>query len=72
MKLYGTDKMIEELNKTIGASADEVLTMMNKSVIDFTGEAPQFDDLTMLCLQFFGKPDELTVEAKVEKLHDGQ
>ena len=32
--------------------------------------SPQFDDITMLCLQFFGKPDELTVEAKVEKLHD--
>ena len=69
-KLYGTDRMIDELNKTIGAPANEVLTIMNKSVMDFTGEAPQFDDLTMLCLQFFGTHEELTVEANTEKLHD--
>ena len=69
-QLYSTERMIEELNKTIGAPASEVLTMMNKSVMDFTGEAEQFDDLTMLCLQFFGRPDELTIEAKTEKLHD--
>ena len=69
-ELYGTDKMIEELNKTIGEPANEVLSIMNKSVMDFTGEAPQFDDITMLCLQFFGKVHELTVEAKTEKLDE--
>ena len=69
-KLYGVDRMIEELNGTIGASVSEVLNIMNKSVMDFTGEAPQFDDLTMLCLQFFSRHDELTVEAKIDKLHD--
>ncbi len=69
-QLYGTERMIDELNKTLGAPADEVLSIMNKSVMDFTGEAMQFDDLTMLCLQFFGRPDELTVEAKTERLHD--
>ncbi|MBQ7219917.1 MAG: SpoIIE family protein phosphatase [Synergistaceae bacterium] len=69
-QLYGTDRMIDELNRTIGAPANEVLSIMNKSVRDFTGEAPQFDDLTMLCLQFFGRHDELTVEAKTENLHE--
>ncbi|MBQ4400713.1 MAG: SpoIIE family protein phosphatase [Synergistaceae bacterium] len=69
-ELYGTDRMIDELNRTLGAPADEVLDIMNKSVMDFTGDAVQFDDVTMLCLQFFGKPDELTVEAKTERLHD--
>ena len=69
-ELYGADRMINELNKTINAPSSEVLSIMNKAVMDFTGEAPQFDDLTMLCLQFFGRHHELTVEAKIDKLHD--
>ena len=27
---------------------------MKKSVDDFTGEAPQFDDITMLSLKYYG------------------
>lgn len=54
-ELYGTDRMIEALNSTIGMSAEEVLRTMKKSVDDFTGEAPQFDDVTMLSLRFLGK-----------------
>ncbi|MBQ7543619.1 MAG: SpoIIE family protein phosphatase [Synergistaceae bacterium] len=69
-ELYGQERMLEELNSTTGAPAKEVLAIMNKSVMDFTGEAPQFDDLTMLCLQFFGKPSKLTVEADTDKLHE--
>ncbi|MBQ7168897.1 MAG: SpoIIE family protein phosphatase [Synergistaceae bacterium] len=69
-ELYGSDRMIDELNRTLGAPADEVLGIMNKSVMNFTGKAPQFDDLTMLCLQFFGSHEELTVEANTERLHD--
>ena len=69
-ELYDEARMIEELNRTIGAPASEVLSIMNKSVMDFTGEAPQFDDVTMLCLQFFEKPGELTVEARQEKMDE--
>ncbi|MBR0151471.1 MAG: SpoIIE family protein phosphatase [Synergistaceae bacterium] len=69
-QLYGTDRMIDELNSTRGAPADEVLTLMNRSVREFTGDVPQFDDVTMLCLQFFGSIEMLTVEADTGKLHD--
>ena len=54
-ELYGTDRMIEALNSTIGMSAKEILSVMKKSVDDFTGEAPQFDDITMISLRYFGK-----------------
>lgn len=47
-ELFGTDRMLEALNANAGASITELLTIMKKSVDDFDGEAPQFDDLTML------------------------
>ncbi|MBQ7578345.1 MAG: SpoIIE family protein phosphatase [Synergistaceae bacterium] len=53
-ELYGTDRMLAALNETKNFNANEILTHMKKSVDDFTGEAPQFDDITMLCLRYFG------------------
>ena len=47
--------MIDALNQTIGMNAKDILLTMKKSVDDFTGEAPQFDDITMLSLRYFGK-----------------
>ena len=52
--LYGTDKMLEVLNTTGDMPPQEVIEVMKRSVFDFTGEAPQFDDVTMLYLKFFG------------------
>ena len=54
-ELYGTDRMIEALNKNLDATTDEILINMKREVDEFTGEAPQFDDITMLCLKYFGK-----------------
>lgn len=54
-ELYGTERMIDALNKTEGMSAEEILQAVTKSVNDFTGEAPQFDDMTMLALKYYGK-----------------
>lgn len=70
-ELYGTDRMLEDLNTTKSNSAEDILISMKKFVDDFTGDAPQFDDITMLCLRYFGGKNfvkELTIEAKVENL----
>ncbi|MBQ7155311.1 MAG: SpoIIE family protein phosphatase [Synergistaceae bacterium] len=73
-ELYGTERMLDKLNSTIGLGASEVLNIMKKDVDDFTGEAPQFDDVTMMCLQFLGgsadEMHELVIEAKIEKLDE--
>ena len=53
-ELYGTDRMIEDLNKYTDAKIDELLINMKKEVDKFTGDAPQFDDITMLGLRYFG------------------
>ena len=53
-ELYGTDRMIDALDSTEGMSAENILLTMKKSVDDFTGDAPQFDDITMLSLKYYG------------------
>ena len=72
-ELYGTDRMIEALNRIKNESAEEVLLSMKNAVDSFTGEAPQFDDITMLCLKYHGggkQVKELTVEALIDNLDD--
>ena len=47
-ELYGTDRMIEALNKAPDASPKELLENVHRDVDAFVGEATQYDDLTML------------------------
>ena len=45
---YGTDRMIETLNCTVGMSIAETLPFVAENINAFKGEAAQFDDITML------------------------
>ncbi|MBQ8133755.1 MAG: SpoIIE family protein phosphatase [Clostridia bacterium] len=47
-ELFGTDRMLAALNSEPQADPKTLLINMKKSVDEFVGEAPQFDDLTML------------------------
>ena len=53
-EMFGTDRMITALNKKPDASPQELLSIVRESVDDFVKEAEQFDDLTMLSLEYFG------------------
>ena len=49
--MYGTDRLVKVLNSIPGASPQEILETVHRSVNEFVGNAPQFDDLTMLCIE---------------------
>ena len=53
-ELYGTDRMIGALNRKPDVSCKELLELVHRDVDSFVGEAPQFDDITMLCLEYRG------------------
>jgi len=53
-ELYGTDRMMAILNSSQGLEPEEVLKMVKADVDRFVGDAPQFDDLTMLCVRYNG------------------
>ncbi|MBP5278994.1 MAG: PP2C family protein-serine/threonine phosphatase, partial [Erysipelotrichaceae bacterium] len=57
-ELFGTDRMLESLNKDPEASVHELLAEMTESVDEFVGEADQFDDLTMLTFYYKGNNPE--------------
>ncbi|MBQ8953673.1 MAG: serine/threonine-protein phosphatase, partial [Clostridia bacterium] len=53
-ELYGTERMIDALNADPNATPQQVLKNVRASVDSFVKEAEQFDDLTMLCLEYKG------------------
>ena len=53
-ELFGTDRMIEALNEKPDIEPQEVLKNVRAHVDDFVKDAEQFDDLTMLCLEYKG------------------
>ena len=54
-EMFGTDRMIEALNTDPGAAPRQILKTVRSAVDDFVKDAEQFDDLTMLCLEYRGK-----------------
>ncbi|WP_029231325.1 PP2C family protein-serine/threonine phosphatase [Butyrivibrio sp. VCB2006] len=52
--LFGTERMMESLNKDPDAKPETVLGNMTKSIEAFVGDAKQFDDITMLGMKYFG------------------
>lgn len=54
-EMYGTDRMTEALNRCADGSPEEILVKVKCAVDDFVRGAEQFDDLTMLCLEYKGR-----------------
>ena len=52
--MFGMDRMIDALNVDPDASPQEILRNVRASVDGFVKEAEQFDDLTMLCVEYRG------------------
>ena len=54
-KMFGTDRMLTVLNRHQDETPAGILGSVQKTVDGFVGSAEQFDDLTMLCLEYKGK-----------------
>lgn len=55
--MFGTDGMLEALNKDVDATPREILNNVQEAVESFVKGAEQFDDMTMLCLEYKGRED---------------
>ena len=51
---FGTDRMLDALNKDPEANAVDVILNMTEALDEFMAGADQFDDITMLCVKYFG------------------
>ena len=50
--MFGTDRMVDALNKDPDGSPEQILKNVRTAVDEFVKDAEQFDDLTMLCLDY--------------------
>lgn len=59
-ELFGTDRMLASLNRDAAGEAgdaelpERVLEKVSEGVSEFVGEAPRFDDITMMCIRYNG------------------
>ena len=74
-ELYGEDRLLTFMNQNTAAPATELLPALKADIDAFVGEAPQFDDITMLIFDY--KPQEggarmtsKTFPAKTDALSD--
>ena len=52
--MFGEERIAAVLNEVREKSPEELLQHMKKAVDAFVQDAEQFDDLTMLCLEYKG------------------
>ena len=52
---YGTDRLLKKLNTLKEAPAVETLLSVRQDISIFAGDAEQFDDITMLGFEYYGK-----------------
>ena len=57
-EMFGIDRMLKALNQGAQDSAQATLETVRKYVDRFVGSAPQFDDMTMLCIEYIGPDHE--------------
>mgnify|MGYP002770244106 FL=1 len=66
-ELYGDERLEKCLNGLVGMNAKEICRAVKKDVDEFVGEAPQFDDMTMLSLRLMEK-DCISLDPKEENM----
>jgi sigma-B regulation protein RsbU (phosphoserine phosphatase) len=50
--IYSDPRLMDLIKTLKGASAESIIQSVNRSIKDFTGGAPQSDDITILALQY--------------------
>jgi sigma-B regulation protein RsbU (phosphoserine phosphatase) len=73
--LYGEERLLEYMNQNRAVEAAALLPSLKANIDQFVGEAPQFDDITMLMLDYKFKDGgeqmtNRTFKAKTEVLSD--
>ena len=54
LEQFGTERILESLRSSEEGAPREILEAVSRAVNEFAGGAPQFDDLTMMCVEYRG------------------
>ena len=64
-ELYGEDRLFEYMNSNKDVEATQLLPLLKADIDSFVDTAPQFDDITMLMLDYKPKCGSVRTESKV-------
>ena len=53
--MFGEERLTDALNDNAGSAPEELVVRVRRAVDRFADGTPQFDDITMLCVKYFGK-----------------
>ena len=68
-RLFTLNNMLGALNTAKRLSVKDIICAVREKVDEFVGDAPQFDDITMVCLEYKGKGESgITLAATDENL----
>ncbi len=71
LELYGSSRLSNALNSCIGKSPEQISQFVKDDISRFVGEADQFDDITMLCMEYklrMNPSAEITLDAIPENI----
>ena len=52
--LFGEERLVASLNREKNITPDKLIENVKADIDEFVGEAPQFDDITMLSVIWYG------------------
>lgn len=67
-QLFGMERLEATLAKVSDKKPEEILTRVKADIDAFVGQAPQFDDITMLCLEYHEKNNSMTVDLSIDNV----
>ncbi len=67
LELFGEERLTQSLNEKKDTSPEVLIRRLYDSINGFVEEAPQFDDITMLCVKYLGR-GQTSEDIHTEKL----
>ena len=69
-ELYGEDRLLSAINSREFESMEELCRFIKADVDAFVGDAPQFDDITMVALKYIGTPPPPSIRVENAAISD--
>ena len=64
-KLYGEERLVAFMNDNVSVKSTDLLPNLKVNIDEFVGDAPQFDDITMLMFDYKRKKGDVSMIEKV-------
>ena len=66
-ELFGEERLLNSLNKDPDAIPEDLINRVHEDVFIFADYVPQFDDITMLCIKYYGPQTQFNDQPEPKK-----